>query len=288
LDDFLSEREATPADYTLHAVLVHSGDNYGGHYVAYLNPRGTGKWLKFDDDVVSTCSRKDAIESNFGGNDDSIAIRNVTNAYMLVYIRNSCLEDVLQEVTDKDISETLVKRITEEKRLEYLRRKERSEAHLYLTVDVYQEDDFQGHQGSDLVDFEEVKPRSFKVLKTSSYSDLHQGLAGALGYPKSQVRVWPFERRTNNTTRPSFVEKPEDPTKTVFQHAEMCSPWRIFVETLLPGLVYVAHVTVMAVVDVLSNVFSITQILTWSFCHHMTTIPKYCCSSSTMTQPVGR
>jgi len=26
-------------------------------------------------------------------------------------------------------------------------------------VDVYQEDDFQGHQGSDLVDFEEVKPR---------------------------------------------------------------------------------------------------------------------------------
>jgi len=86
---------------------------------------------------------------------DSIAIRNVTNAYMLVYIRNSCLgmvgqycthiirytyfgatsdcrcllprlcymyvlslyfaEDVLQEVTDKDISETLVKRITEEK-----------------------------------------------------------------------------------------------------------------------------------------------------------------------------
>jgi len=43
LDDFLSEREATPATYTLHAVLVHSGDNYGGHYVAYLNPRGTGK-----------------------------------------------------------------------------------------------------------------------------------------------------------------------------------------------------------------------------------------------------
>jgi len=43
LDEFLKEPEATPADYTLHAVLVHSGDNYGGHYVAYLNPGGEGK-----------------------------------------------------------------------------------------------------------------------------------------------------------------------------------------------------------------------------------------------------
>ena len=43
LDEFLKEPEATSADYTLHAVLVHSGDNYGGHYVAYLNPGGEGK-----------------------------------------------------------------------------------------------------------------------------------------------------------------------------------------------------------------------------------------------------
>lgn len=117
LDEFMKVPEATPSSYTLHAVLVHSGDNYGGHYVAYLNPRGDGKvgqwveyilhntlvcnsefaillqWLKFDDDVVSTvswsclpyhpahtcsdgypffflqCSRKDAIENNFGGSD---------------------------------------------------------------------------------------------------------------------------------------------------------------------------------------------------------------------------
>ena len=35
--------EATPAKYMLLAVLVHSGDNYGGHYVVYMNPRGKGK-----------------------------------------------------------------------------------------------------------------------------------------------------------------------------------------------------------------------------------------------------
>ena len=35
-----------PAKFTLHAVLVHSDDNYGGHYVAYINPKGDGKWFK--------------------------------------------------------------------------------------------------------------------------------------------------------------------------------------------------------------------------------------------------
>lgn len=40
LDAFLEKSEETPADYTLHAVLVHSGDNHGGHYVVFLNPKG--------------------------------------------------------------------------------------------------------------------------------------------------------------------------------------------------------------------------------------------------------
>ena len=43
LESFLKEEEDTPAQYILHAVLVHSGDNYGGHYVAYLNPFGRGE-----------------------------------------------------------------------------------------------------------------------------------------------------------------------------------------------------------------------------------------------------
>ncbi len=43
LDKFLKVPESTPAEYTLLAVLVHSGDNYGGHYVVYVNPQGKGK-----------------------------------------------------------------------------------------------------------------------------------------------------------------------------------------------------------------------------------------------------
>ena len=76
--------------YRLHAVLVHSGDNHGGHYVVFINPLGDGKWCKFDDDVVSRCTKKEAIEQNFGGDgDDTTAVRHCTNAYMLVYIQQN-------------------------------------------------------------------------------------------------------------------------------------------------------------------------------------------------------
>ncbi|XP_064406140.1 ubiquitin carboxyl-terminal hydrolase 7-like [Halichondria panicea] len=234
LEKFLKVKEDTPARYTLHAVLVHSGDNYGGHYVAYLNPGGKGTWLKFDDDVVSTCSRKDAIENNFGGSDDALGIRNCTNAYMLVYVRDSCLDNVLQEVVEKDISESLKKRFAEEKLAEMQRRKERSEAHLYMSVDVYLEDDFQGHQGSDLVDMEEVKPKTFRILKISSFSVFHQSLANTLGYTRARIRVWPFEKRSNGTIRPTYVDKPNDVKKSIFQHADMKPKWSVFVETLSP------------------------------------------------------
>ncbi|MEQ2167687.1 hypothetical protein GOODEAATRI_006643 [Goodea atripinnis] len=130
-----------PANYILHAVLVHSGDNHGGHYVVYLNPKGDGKvsvkepiWCKFDDDVVSRCTKEEAIEHNYGGHDDDLSVRHCTNAYMLVYIRESKLSEVLQPMTDGDIPQQLVERLQEEKRVEAQKRKERQEAHLYMQV----------------------------------------------------------------------------------------------------------------------------------------------------------
>ena len=44
LDEYLRAADkANAAAYILHAVLVHSGDNHGGHYVVYINPKGDGK-----------------------------------------------------------------------------------------------------------------------------------------------------------------------------------------------------------------------------------------------------
>lgn len=63
------------------------------------------QWCKFDDDVVSRCSKQEAIENNYGGHDDdmNMTVNHCTNAYMLVYIRDSELSTVLQEVTENDI-----------------------------------------------------------------------------------------------------------------------------------------------------------------------------------------
>uniref|UniRef100_A0A915K076 USP domain-containing protein n=1 Tax=Romanomermis culicivorax TaxID=13658 RepID=A0A915K076_ROMCU len=43
LEEYLEKPESTPADYILHAVLVHNGDFHEGHYVVYINPKGDGR-----------------------------------------------------------------------------------------------------------------------------------------------------------------------------------------------------------------------------------------------------
>ena len=105
------------------------------------------QWFKFDDDVVSKSNRTEAIENNFGGSEDeSLNVRHCTNAYMLVYIKESQKDDVLTNIIDDDIPINLTSFFEEEKREEALRRKEKQEAHLYMSVEVsYLSLDIQEH-----------------------------------------------------------------------------------------------------------------------------------------------
>ncbi|XP_049818632.1 ubiquitin carboxyl-terminal hydrolase 7 isoform X1 [Aethina tumida] len=239
LDSYLHEPDPNnPANYTLHAVLVHSGDNHGGHYVVFINPRGDGKWCKFDDDVVSRCSKQEAIDHNYGGHDEdmNMTVKHCTNAYMLVYIRDSELHNVLQEVTENDIPSELADRLAEEKRMEQVRRKERNEAHLYMTINVLLEDSFDGHQGNDLYDPERALFRVFKIKKMATIAELMEMLADAFKYPPEQIRPWPFSQRSNQTVRPSTLDLEADLHKTVIDAAENLNPWNIFLELLPPDL----------------------------------------------------
>lgn len=198
-------KEVDPT-YTLQSVLVHSGDNHGGHYVVYINPKGDGKWFKFDDDVVSQATKKEAIENNFGGSEDEVVIRHCTNAYMLAYIRTSFLKDILCDVTNEDIPEHLESKFLEERRLEAQRRKERNEAHLYMDVQVLTDDSFCMWSGNDLFDLEHVKPVNFKIQKKEKLKDATKIIAESFGYSAAQCRLWPFQKRANNTTRPAGIE----------------------------------------------------------------------------------
>ncbi|KAL3314187.1 Ubiquitin carboxyl-terminal hydrolase 7, partial [Cichlidogyrus casuarinus] len=209
--------EHDPDMYVLHAVLVHSGDNHGGHYVAYLNPAADNKWFKFDDDVVSRCSRKEAINSNFGGSASDGSnpglFRQFTNAYMLVYIRQGLIPDVLHPVTEENIPTGLLSRLREERRVEAMKRKAKAEAHLYTNFNLILDEDFYGWQDYDLCNFEFVPCRRIRVHRAARIDDLRQ-----LCRRNVFMRLWCLDTPSTNsddssaesTTNPSDSGLNED------------------------------------------------------------------------------
>lgn len=216
LDDFLeSPNPDDPADYVLHAVLVHSGDNYGGHYVAYITPTGDGNWFKFDDDVVACCNTKEAIYSNFGGSDENNGfVKSCTNAYMLVYIRKNELSNILFETTEQtDIPSHLSSRFNEEREIEAIKRKEKNEAHYFLTINIISDEQFNGHQGSGLLDPDCVSFRTIKARKDLTWAKLRVKLSEYLGAGGETFRIWFFKRKyirssmtDHEVWRPEFID----------------------------------------------------------------------------------
>ena len=79
----------------------------------------------------------------------------------------------------------MVERLQEEKRLEQIRRKERAEAHLYMTVQVVLEDTFDGHQGNDLYDPERAHYRVFRVKKQLTLQEFMEQLSETLVITKN-------------------------------------------------------------------------------------------------------
>lgn len=115
LGEFLDETadRSQPWVYKLHGVLVHSGDLHGGHYFALIKPDRDTRWLKFDDDRVTPVTDREVLEENYGGEflngfvppqqrNQVRAMKRFTNAYMLVYIRESAIDEVLAPFTEED------------------------------------------------------------------------------------------------------------------------------------------------------------------------------------------
>lgn len=105
--------------YKLFSVLVHSGEgSSSGHYYAFIRPK-MGHWLKFNDDVVEKAYEYQVFNSNFGGTFtdakynkitkliEENEIKNITTAYMLIYLREDSIKDLLNEVIDEEIPQRL-------------------------------------------------------------------------------------------------------------------------------------------------------------------------------------
>ncbi|KAF1750080.1 hypothetical protein GCK72_016626 [Caenorhabditis remanei] len=142
--------------YSLHAVLVHSGEFHGGHYVTFINvnlhesavdPTATAKWCKFDDDVVSRTTTDDAIVSNFGGEK---AMN--TSAYMLVYVRDNAIEQVLAPIPDTQIPQSVSRTFELERMTRNREKKKMEEEQLCMTVALVTPDIVATNHTYDLVE----------------------------------------------------------------------------------------------------------------------------------------
>ncbi|OIW04146.1 hypothetical protein TanjilG_00706 [Lupinus angustifolius] len=202
--------------YTLHSVLVHSGGVHGGHYYAFIRPTLSEQWYKFDDERVTKEDIKRALEEQYGGeeelpqtnpgfNNAPFKFTKYSNAYMLVYIRETDKDKIICNVDEKDIAEHLRERLKKEQEEKEHKKKEKAEAHLYTIIKVARDEDLVEQIGKDiyfdLVDHDKV--RSFRVQKQMSFNLFKEEVAKEFGVPVQFQRYWLWAKRQNHTYRPN-------------------------------------------------------------------------------------
>lgn len=254
LSPYLSSNadKSEPWVYQLHGVLVHSGDFNAGHYYAFLKPTKDGHFYKFDDDRVTRATMKEVLEENYGGEYPAslngvvaqrqpymrgTSTKRSMNAYMLVYIRKTRLDQVLLGVQDQDIPSHIEKRILEEKAEMERRRKEREEAHLYLSLGLISDKSFKQHHWFDLTNYdaETTDPAAAsvkRVLRQKKVSEFAAEVAKELGVDDDQVRLWVMVGRQNKTNRPDQPIKGESTMEDAWhRHCSKGKPFYLWAET---------------------------------------------------------
>eukprot|EP00850_Spirogloea_muscicola_P017054 SM000143S00719 [mRNA] locus=s143:49387:56676:- [translate_table: standard] len=235
--------------FTLHSVLVHSGGVHGGHYYAFIRPTLGDQWYKFDDERVTKEDGKRALDEQYGGeeelpqtnpgyNNTPFKFTKYSNAYMLVYIRESDKDKVICNVDERDIAEHLQIRLKKEQEEKERKRKEKAEAHLYTIIKLARDEDLREQIGQgtyfDLVDHDKV--RSFRIQKQTPFTQFkarhishlqgrpmsllpvlnyQEDVAKELGVPVQCQRYWLWAKRQNHTYRPNRPLTPVEEAQTV-------------------------------------------------------------------------
>ncbi|CAO0799162.1 unnamed protein product [Mucor circinelloides] len=193
-----SQSQQSPSfKYILHGVLVHTGSVSNGHYFAFVRPTKEDKWFEFNDERVTPAALDEVFEANYGGQSKhakKFKTKRETNAYMLVYIRESSQDQVLAPVTIDDIPHHLLERFENEKKLMKAIVKERAEQHLYMTVFIVTDTGFLLNNS---VGFIDLLPQSnyhpyqkTRWLRTMTVGDFLQQYTAADNRNINYTRVW--------------------------------------------------------------------------------------------------
>mmetsp|Transcript_31351 Transcript_31351/g.95869 ORF Transcript_31351/g.95869 Transcript_31351/m.95869 type:complete len:1166 (-) Transcript_31351:845-4342(-) len=198
--------------YRLQSVLVHSGGPNGGHYYAFVRPLTSEQWYRFDDERVTKAKEKEATEQQFGGTEQQQhpghtpqwKLPKISNAYMLVYVRESAIPEINVDVSAEDISQHLRRTLEKEQEEKARKKKERLEAHLYTVARVATANDLQNEIGTDrffdLVTHDKVP--SIRIKKELTLFALKQEIWRLTGAKPAQQRLWLWAKRQNHTYRP--------------------------------------------------------------------------------------
>lgn len=205
-----------------YSVLVHAGDISGGHYFALIRPDTSDKWYRFDDDRVTPVSKKEVFEENFGDEPvrDQLStfstnnrvnaarlIKKFTNAYMLVYVRKSKLNEILGPVNETDIPVHLKQRLDAERAMIEKRKQDRQDMQLNDKVAVVTDKSFEQYQGFNMAGFDdrfmEVSQGVdvFKVPKADKISTFKEQLVDHYNLDPENFRLWSFVYRQNKMIR---------------------------------------------------------------------------------------
>ncbi|XP_015867926.2 ubiquitin C-terminal hydrolase 12 [Ziziphus jujuba] len=220
--------------YTLHSVLVHSGGVHGGHYYAFIRPTLTDQWYKFEDERVTKEDIKRALEEQYGGeeelpqtnpgfNNTPFKFTKYSNAYMLVYIRESDRDKIICNVDEKDIAEHLRIRLKKEQEEKEDKRRYKAQAHLFTIIKVARDEDLAEQIGKDiyfdLVDHDKV--RSFRIQKQTPFNVFKEEVAIEFGIPVQFQRFWIWAKRQNHTYRPNRPLTLQEEAQSVGQLREI-------------------------------------------------------------------
>jgi len=232
LTDFLAESadKSIRYNYKLHGVLVHSGDVHGGHYFGMIKPEKSSKWYRYDDERVIPVSLREVLEENYGGglSDQPSTATNglfsippqtrqarqaatwkrMTSAYMLVYLREDVIDELLAPITREDVPVHVIKMVEEERVEMVRRRKEQEEMHLYMSVRCIDVETFQNNDGLDLgsLDVNDKEAgrwlHSYRVRRDMTWAALYEHIAEQNHLPRDHIRLWNMVNRQNKTVRP--------------------------------------------------------------------------------------
>lgn len=175
--------------------------------MAFICPKADNQWYKFNDEVVTKCSAEDAIQENYGNDYRS------TNAYMLVYIKTSCIPEILKDVSEKDINAKALIENEVTKEIDRI-----SNQGSFFEIIVFTSDTLKEHvnlkSGQWLFDPE--RALSFSIKKDKSLGDLHDYLVAELKVCNSNSMVlWLLNMKKRSIRWCDMQAHSEKPLKTL-------------------------------------------------------------------------